>query len=131
MAYSLLPQLTDRLVATQYEARPTSYAGLQPGDLIQFIYNGTIRHGFVLGSNYRPTGLFLSSRGKSLNYVMLVDSLSDDAFQFLLDNIYENETKARYDYLKSIGFVGTYSNFRSVQLLGVKSIIKVFINNKG
>jgi hypothetical protein len=118
----------DRLSSNKYEARPSSYASLAPGDLIQFSYNGTLRHGFVIGSNYRPTGLFLSSRGKSLNYVMLVNSLSDEAFKFLLDNIYEDEIKARYDYLKNIGFAGTYSNFRSVQLLGVKSIVKIFVN---
>jgi len=128
MAYLLLPQLTDRLLNVEYEARPTSFAGLQPGDLIQFSYNGTTRHGFTLGSNYRPTGLYLSSRGKSLNYVMLVDQLSDEAFSYLLNNIYEDEIKARYDYLKGSGFVDTVSNFRTVQLLGVKSIIKIFID---
>jgi hypothetical protein len=127
MTLSLIPELRDRLLSKDYEAKSTSYAGLRPGDLIQFIYAGVTRYGFILGSDYKPTGIIYSTRGKSLNYVMVTDSLGDDEFNYLLNNIYGDELKARYDRLKEDGFVGTVSNFRTMQLLGITSIIKILI----
>jgi len=127
MAFALLPELRNRLSSKTYQANPTSYAGLRPGDLIQFSYGGILRYGFILGSDYRPNGITYSTRNKSLNYVMVTDNLGDEAFTYLLNNIYGDEIKARYDRLKEDGFVGTVSNFRTMQLLGVRSIIKILI----
>lgn len=127
MVLPLLPELRNRLTAKTYQANATSYAGLRPGDLIQFSYAGRLRYGFILGSDYRPTGITYSSRNRSLNYVLVTDSLGDEAFNYLLNNIYGDELKARYDRLKEDGFVATVSNFRTMQLLGVRSIIKILI----
>lgn len=127
MVLALLPELRDRLSSKTYEEKATSYAGLRPGDLIQFSYGGRLRYGFILGSDYRPNGITYSSRNRSLNYIMVTDSLGDEAFNYLLNNIYGDELKARYDRLKEDGFVGTVSNFRTMQLLGVRSIIKILI----
>lgn len=121
----LLPQLSNRLENTNYEPRLTSYSSLRPGDLIQFSFRGQLRHGFVISSRRTGSGLFLSTRNKSLVNVMVADTLSDAAFYFLLDNIYDNQHKADYFYLKSSGFAGTYSNFRTIPLLGIRKIIKI------
>lgn len=121
----LLPQLINRLEERYYEPRSTSYSGLSPGDLIQFSFMGQLRHGFVISSRRTTNGLFMSTRNKSLANVMVTDTLSDAAFNFLLNNIYDDENKADYHYLKSIGFAGTYSHFRTIPLLGIRQIVKI------
>tara|TARA_R100001509_G_scaffold7616_1_gene4397 strand:+ start:1005 stop:1418 length:414 start_codon:yes stop_codon:yes gene_type:complete len=125
MVFAILPDLQEKLVGRNYEPTSTSYAGLKPGDLIQFSYAGALRQGFIIGSDYKPYGLIYSSRGRSLNYILLTDGLGGESFDYLLNTIYGNENNANYDFLKKQGFTEVVSNFRTMQLMGIRSILKL------
>ena len=135
----LSPQLRDRLAGVSYEARSTSYLGLRPGDLIQFSYMGIIRHGFIIASPAATSGLRYSGRGKSLFNIVPVDDLDDGLFKYLLDNIYGDENTATYTNLVRNSGLSTVNpntskeylpNFRTLQVIGIFSIIKIFIEDE-
>tara|TARA_R100000664_G_C2722917_1_gene115829 strand:- start:349 stop:771 length:423 start_codon:yes stop_codon:yes gene_type:complete len=129
MISGLTQQLRDRLSKKKFEAVLTSYTGLRPGDLIQFTYMGAYRNGFIVGSSGpgRSDGLFLSSRNLTLYNVLVTDVLDDDTFQSLLDTIYNDEYLAHYDRLKSKFPETAREKFRTMQVMGIRSIIKILI----
>ena len=131
MISALSPQMRTRLQNRAFEAVLTSYTGLRPGDLIQFSYMGATRNGFIVGSAGpgRADGLFLSSRNLTLYNILVTDILDDDTFEKLLNNIYNDEYQANYQRLKSSKDFSesSKSNFRTMQVMGIRSIIKILL----
>jgi len=130
MIYFLLPELRERLFANErkYKVRETSYSGLRPGDLIQFDYMGSSRYGYVLASKKTTSGLFTSLKGTRLSNVLDIGGLDEGDFTQLLNNIYNNESKADYQDLKKSGFLDDTKKFRTFRLMGLRNILKVYLD---
>jgi hypothetical protein len=98
---------------------------------------GVLRHGFVISSRRTSSGIFMSTKNNSLYNVIDANQLEDSTFQYLLNTIYNDDTKADYHSLKlEIGSlnkntgVTSINEFRTVHIMGIRGILKIEIQNQ-
>lgn len=106
----------------------TSYLGLGPGDLIQFLYPGGARYGLVVSTRTTSSGLFLSTQNNTLLNVVTIESLTDSMFSLMINNLYKNRSACNYYSPKIIGAFLGKSNFRTFNVARMTDILKVEIN---
>src|SRR6056300_1345721 len=126
--------LAGRLQDYKYTPRSVSYLALNPGDLIEFNYNGSVRHGIVLGVKRNTGGFFISDRFTPLQCVLLCDSLEDSTFWDLLINMYMKPSIATYANAKAIPSLTVVNprtgnayveKFRTLNVSNLSDIVRV------
>jgi hypothetical protein len=110
-----------------YTVISTSYLGLQPGDLIQFNYEGSLRFGLIVASRRTDDGIFLSGRLNTLLNVILLPDLSEAMFSLMVNNLYENENACKYGSRRILGVFLGKKNLRTFNVAKIKSLIKFII----
>ena len=126
----------------------TSYAGLEPGDIILFSYLKVTdpgsgkevvlppratptRLGIVVTSERTNTGHFLSTKNNILLNVFLLDTLSKSFYKVVVNTLYLDEK--RCDYHKRPRLLKGYlkkENFRTLNTAYTRNIRKVIIETK-
>lgn len=119
-----------KLQGYKYRLHSTSYLGLQPGDLIEFKYQGSLRNGLVVASKRTTDGMFLSNLNNTLLNVVLVSELSEVMFSLMVNNLYKNRTACNYYSPKIIGAFLGRQNFRTLNVAKIRGLVKLNIINE-
>lgn len=119
-----------KLQGYKYRLHSTSYLGLQPGDLIEFKYQGSLRNGLVVASKRTTDGMFLSNLNNTLLNVVLVSELSEVMFSLMVNNLYKNKTACNYHSPKIIGAFLGRQNFRTLNVAKIRGLVKLNIINE-
>lgn len=82
--------------AGRVKLRKTSYMGHSPGDIVYFAYEDKARLGMVVSSARTENGIFLSTRLNTLINMFLLEPVSPDTFEAILNILYKNPTKCSY-----------------------------------
>jgi hypothetical protein len=119
-----------KLQGYKYRLHSTSYLGLQPGDLIEFKYQGSLRNGLVVASKRTTDGMFLSNLNNTLLNVVLVSELSEVMFSLMVNNLYKNKNACNYYSPKIIGAFLGRQNFRTLNVAKIRGLVKLNIINE-
>jgi hypothetical protein len=119
-----------KLQGYKYRLHSTSYLGLQPGDLIEFKYQGSLRNGLVVTSKRTSDGMFLSNLNNTLLNVVLVSELSEVMFSLMVNNLYKNKIACNYYSPKIIGAFLGRQNFRTLNVAKIRGLVKLNIINE-
>lgn len=112
----------------QIVIKETSFFGLRPGDLITFVYEGSSRIGLVVKSKRTSTGYFLSTQNNTLLNVFLLDSISPDMFDLMINTLYRNRIRCTYkNSPKILGAFLKDRNFRTFNVSKIHDLMTILI----
>jgi hypothetical protein len=109
--------------------RETSFLGLQPGDIISFLYDGGApRLGIVVRSRRAQRGYFLSAKNNTLLNVYLIDSITDMMLRLTVSILYRNRIACTYKNTpKRLGVMLGAMNFRTFNASKISDILSITI----
>lgn len=130
-----MANLEELLSEYEYQIHETSFIGLKPGDLVMFDYINnfevTSRFGIVVRSKRTGVqrGYFLSTRFNTLLNIFLLDSITLDSFEIMINNLYRNRIRCTYKNSPRIlgSFLGQ-DNFRTFNVSKIRNIYSFLIN---
>ena len=125
--YSLTDETLEQMDELDQGIRSVSFYSLKPGDLVQFVYDGTsTRFGLVVASKGGPGGWFSSTQDNLLLNVVEVGSLTKDMFSLMVDNLYKNRVACKYSSRILGAFLGL-DNFKTFKAAQISSILTIHL----
>lgn len=117
-----LEKYPDPVENIQFSLRSVSYLALNPGDIIQFLYEGYRRFGLVVSSRRASRGVFLSTKNNRLLNIVELGGLTEAMFSLMINNLYRNRVACSY----SSRILGTFlgkDNFKTFNIAKIAKIL--------